>query len=130
MSIPVTCPNGHKHKVKDRFAGKIGLCPDCRAPIRVPRRTSEEVIMDILQPNESGLLGVGLDVPEPDEDDEDFGDIRFRRARHKLCRKCRGKMPADACVCPNCRAYARRTGPAVSHQVAAFALATAPAVAR
>jgi hypothetical protein len=36
MSIPVVCPNGPQHKVKDRYAGKLRLCPICRAPIHIP----------------------------------------------------------------------------------------------
>ena len=36
MSIQVTCPNGHRLRVKNRFAGKAGDCPYCRAKVRVP----------------------------------------------------------------------------------------------
>ncbi len=36
MSISVLCPNGHRHRVKDRYAGEVGLCPTCLAPIHVP----------------------------------------------------------------------------------------------
>lgn len=37
MSIEVSCGNGHRLKVQNSFAGKTGLCPVCRAPVRVPR---------------------------------------------------------------------------------------------
>ena len=36
MSIEVTCPNGHRFKVKDRWAGKSGRCPKCKAAMTVP----------------------------------------------------------------------------------------------
>ena len=38
MGIAVTCPNGHQFKVKDKYAGKKGLCPYCEGQVlvRVP----------------------------------------------------------------------------------------------
>ncbi len=36
MSIEVRCPNGHVLHVKDKHAGKMGACPYCSAPVRVP----------------------------------------------------------------------------------------------
>jgi hypothetical protein len=37
MSIALVCPNGHKLRVKDEYAGKRVLCPRCRAVIPVSR---------------------------------------------------------------------------------------------
>jgi anti-anti-sigma factor len=36
MHIEVRCPNGHVLHVKEKYAGKIGICPRCSAPVRVP----------------------------------------------------------------------------------------------
>lgn len=38
MGIAVKCPNGHEFKVKDKYAGKKGLCPYCEGQVlvRVP----------------------------------------------------------------------------------------------
>jgi len=38
MGIRVSCPNGHVFKVKDKYAGKKGLCPHCEGQVivRVP----------------------------------------------------------------------------------------------
>ena len=36
MLIEVRCPNGHVLHVKEKYAGKIGACPRCSAPVRVP----------------------------------------------------------------------------------------------
>lgn len=48
MGIRVECPHGHVFKVKDKYAGKKGLCPHCvgkQVVIRVPDTlTSEETI--------------------------------------------------------------------------------------
>jgi hypothetical protein len=35
MGIVCYCPNGHRVKVKDRFAGLRGLCPHCGAKFRI-----------------------------------------------------------------------------------------------
>lgn len=36
MGIESRCPNGHRVRVKDRFAGKKAYCPECGATFRVP----------------------------------------------------------------------------------------------
>ena len=35
MGIRVECPNGHVFKVKDKYAGKKGLCPHCDGQVIV-----------------------------------------------------------------------------------------------
>jgi len=35
MGIQVECPNGHSFKVKDKYAGKKGLCPHCEGQVIV-----------------------------------------------------------------------------------------------
>src|SRR6266508_712528 len=54
MSIRCVCPNGHPLTVSESLAGKSGLCPLCRAPVRVPQKevqdVSEEAILDMLRP--------------------------------------------------------------------------------
>ncbi len=42
MGIAVKCPNGHQFKVKDKYAGKKGLCPYCpgQVSVRVPDAVS------------------------------------------------------------------------------------------
>jgi hypothetical protein len=61
MPIKVTCPNGHAMNVKDSFAGKVGLCPVCRAKVKVPKLPggmSEDDIISVLGPHEPGLSGI------------------------------------------------------------------------
>jgi len=42
MSILVVCPGCHtRFKVSDRFAGKSGACPKCKAQIQVPGKDEE-----------------------------------------------------------------------------------------
>jgi hypothetical protein len=35
MGIQVQCPNGHVFRVKDKYAGKKGLCPHCEGQVIV-----------------------------------------------------------------------------------------------
>jgi hypothetical protein len=35
MGIQVECPHGHVFKVKDKYAGKKGLCPHCEGQVIV-----------------------------------------------------------------------------------------------
>lgn len=54
MSIQVVCPNGHPLTVEDACAGRLGLCPVCKAPVKVPqpdsRPVSERSELDFLVP--------------------------------------------------------------------------------
>jgi hypothetical protein len=36
MGIVVSCPSGHRMKVKDYLAGKKGICPTCGARFQIP----------------------------------------------------------------------------------------------
>src|SRR5206468_717565 len=45
MAIDVTCPSCHtRFQVSDKFAGKSGPCPKCKATIKIPDKTQEVVI--------------------------------------------------------------------------------------
>ena len=51
MGILVECPNGHTFKVKDKYAGKKGLCPHCEGQVivQVPDTLSPNSASDVLQ---------------------------------------------------------------------------------
>jgi len=51
MGIQVECPNGHVFKVKDKYAGKKGLCPHCEGQVlvQVPDALSKSQSSDVLQ---------------------------------------------------------------------------------
>ena len=36
MGIEAFCPNGHRMKVKDHLAGRLGVCPTCGVRFRLP----------------------------------------------------------------------------------------------
>jgi hypothetical protein len=51
MGIQVECPHGHVFRVKDKYAGKKGLCPHCEGQVlvQVPDALSKSASSDILQ---------------------------------------------------------------------------------
>ena len=51
MGIQVECPNGHTFKVKDKYAGKKGLCPHCEGQVvvQVPDALSANPASEVLQ---------------------------------------------------------------------------------
>lgn len=51
MGIQCECPNGHVFKVKDKYAGKKGLCPHCEGQVivQVPDALTANPATDILQ---------------------------------------------------------------------------------
>ena len=51
MGIRVECPHGHIFKVKDKYAGKKGLCPHCEGQVIVvvPDALTANEASDILQ---------------------------------------------------------------------------------
>ncbi len=109
MSIRVICPNGHKLKIKDRFAGQVGLCPICKSRIQVPDPKEDVLeegsIMDILQPQESGLSGIALETPDFDNEPADRWSGEGAQTATKMCSKCLKEIPSEAHVCPHCKTY-------------------------
>ena len=105
MSIQVVCPNGHALKAQDTLAGKKGLCPVCKAPVKVPqpdtREVSEDAILDYLGPQPSGQTRR--------VEGESDATVRMAAAGHvppkKSCGRCNREIPARTHVCPHCHAY-------------------------
>jgi hypothetical protein len=69
MTISLECPQGHKLRVKDDFAGKKVRCPKCQAVVRVDERTDsrsplqepEQTDFDSFQ--ETAMSGSRLPAP-------------------------------------------------------------------
>jgi uncharacterized paraquat-inducible protein A len=106
MAIKVTCPNGHKLRVKDSLAGKTGLCPTCKARVSVPEPKQHEAIdeSDILQvigPYDPGKSQVVRpDSPLGDEGEEESSKVEMRR-----CMSCEREIEAETHICPYCHHY-------------------------
>jgi hypothetical protein len=110
MSINVTCPHGHRLRVKDSMAGRKGLCPLCKSPVEVPRPErnpmSEDAILDILGPSDGSSSQI---LTARELQDFEQGGSRIERGHHstpnKVCAKCHQEIPSVAHICPFCRTY-------------------------
>jgi hypothetical protein len=108
MSIRCVCPNGHVLKVKDSLAGTSGLCPTCRARVKVPcprtKPVSEDAILDIL----------GWQDRSPQADTATYNDmadtmplpaVHERGTPKKICHKCNQEIDTASHICPYCHTY-------------------------
>jgi hypothetical protein len=107
MGIKVSCPNGHTIKVKDSFAGKTGLCPACKARIKVPeipqKGLSEDSILGILggsDPKQDKKAKPGkADLEAPVE------DYKPPQRTLKSCQSCGREISVQTHICPFCHHY-------------------------
>ena len=102
MSIRVICPNGHILKVKDHLAGKVGLCPMCKARVQVPEpqpeSVSEDAIMGILG-SQSAVAAADLVEPPPTTASDKNSPPK------KSCYKCNQEIETGIHICPHCHTY-------------------------
>jgi len=116
MSIKVRCPNGHLLSVSDRFAGKSGLCPACKARVQVPQAraaaVSEDAILNILKSRSPGpaqyvappapMEPVKEPAMEPAKEPHKADRMALPK---KTCYKCQQEILATAHICPLCHTY-------------------------
>ncbi|MEE8453048.1 MAG: hypothetical protein V3R99_14075 [Thermoguttaceae bacterium] len=102
MSIRVVCPNGHTLKVQDSFAGKVGLCPTCKARVEVPR-TQDEISEDAIM----GILGPHLSSDEQPERLSSRPPVQRDQGLtpKKSCHQCNRQISAAIHICPHCHTY-------------------------
>lgn len=112
MAIQVTCPNGHTLKVSDDMAGKTGLCPKCKAKVKVPaaerQALTEDAILEILTSGEDSWQPQASDTSDLDP------MAQMAKARRtpegpttprKTCPRCNAIIPGGMKICPNCKTY-------------------------
>jgi hypothetical protein len=119
MTIQVVCPNGHVLKVADESAGKRGLCPVCKAPVKVPKPSEDEqlshdAVLGILgtyRQSKSGKKPAeasGVSEPSPEKVDPDparqMPSQDASRPR-TTCPHCRQRVATGIHICPHCHAY-------------------------
>ncbi len=75
MGIVSHCPNGHRIKVKDYLAGKIGICPSCSARFRIPLANASPARVSG-RPAASGppVAAVSVDAARAGSAPVDFGN--------------------------------------------------------
>ena len=106
MSIRVICPNGHSLMVNDSLAGKVGLCPTCKARVEVPKpqqgQLSEDAIMGILGPPNSDLTRPPSAQPDTRPPPASSPEGEQSSPPKKSCHKCNREISAGIHICPHC----------------------------
>jgi hypothetical protein len=124
MGIQVECPNGHVFKVKDKYAGKKGLCPHCdgEVMVQVPdaltvSETSDTLQREAIQRRQSqqhkqAASSSGSHVfDDPAEQPAAAGSgtsgslLGSSVIRHNIKCKCGQHVPMWYARCPACAAY-------------------------
>lgn len=121
MGIRVECPHGHVFKVKDKYAGKKGLCPRCHGQVEVTvpdllhseqterdyrRAVAEEVRATNASPADhaSSVLDDALH-----DDASSSGSLMGSSViRHNVKCKCGQAVPMWFAKCPSCGNFMER----------------------
>ena len=113
MGIKVECPNGHVFKVKDKYAGKKGLCPQCEGQVivQVPdlMSTTKETIQQSNNPRppieDPGSSSI-FDEPLAEHGSSSGSLLSGSFIQHRIvCPKCNEKAPMWYARCPSCGEY-------------------------
>ncbi len=117
MGIPVKCPFGHEFKVKDKYAGKKGLCPFCKdqVAVRVPdAATSPDLKKAAYRAaaEEHGGGAAAAAASSVFDDDSGVNDASTSGSllsssvlRHNIKCKCGEKVPMWFARCPKCGVF-------------------------
>jgi len=118
MSIQVQCPHGHVFKVKDKYAGKKGLCPHCNGEVvvHVPELTdgvpagpssgsSTRAMPYSIDQHDEGSVYDDLLSEESGASLPGSSGIR----QGKQCAKCGTKSPIWYASCQKCGEFLKNT---------------------
>lgn len=126
MGIQVKCPNGHTFKVKDKYAGKKGLCPHCEGQVIVVvpdalnlLDETNELQKDAIRHRQaaakqaSNTSNSGSHSSSVLDDSHDFGStpgtsgslLGSSVIRHNIKCKCGERVPMWYARCPHCGEY-------------------------
>jgi anti-anti-sigma factor len=108
MLIEVKCPNGHVLHVKDKYAGKIGACPRCSAPVRVPFPSQIAgndrlgTAAKVARASEDAIYHGMLHERPEDAFESSSSSLSILPGKGKLCLACGKEFSQSFSVCPRC----------------------------
>ncbi|NOY29767.1 MAG: hypothetical protein GXP28_06200 [Planctomycetes bacterium] len=114
MGISVACPNGHDFKVKDKYAGKKGLCPyyPGQVAVRVPDAISSKDLSSAAYRAAAEEHGGGAAAAAASSvfDDDPHGSgpstsgslIGSSVIQHNIKCQCGERVPMWFARCPKC----------------------------
>lgn len=122
MGIQVECPHGHVFRVKDKYAGKKGLCPHCdgQVVVHVPDVISAEGMNEAyrkavinehraenpVSQSDSFVFDDSQDAAGSGSSPSSGSLLGSSVIRHRIkCSKCGDSVPMWYAKCPNCGEY-------------------------
>jgi len=112
MGIEIRCPNGHQFKVKDKYAGKKGLCPYCKGQVyvRVPDPNASSTLQKAAFRAAAEKKGASIAASVFDEPDSDSAStsgslLSSSVMRHNVRCDCGESVPMWFARCPKCGEY-------------------------
>ncbi|MAT72248.1 MAG: hypothetical protein CMJ58_22305 [Planctomycetaceae bacterium] len=119
MGIPVKCPNGHEFSVKDKYAGKKGICPFCKGKnvvVRVPDALSsanlrtaaaKAIAEETTRVRDPALSDSSIfdDMPGRPSPDSSGSHLSSSVVRHHIRCKCGESVPMWFAKCPKCGTF-------------------------
>lgn len=116
MGIQVKCPHGHTFKVKDKYAGKRGLCPHCteQVVVEVPDATTSKEMKEAYrqamqaekhspQSVDTGSNSIFDDVPQQQDSSTSGSLLGSSVIQHNVkCSFCKSSVPMWYAKCPSC----------------------------
>jgi hypothetical protein len=123
MGIQVECPNGHIFKVKDKYAGKKGLCPHCEGQVLVlvPDALTATEASDVIQKeaiqrrqaaahkhasnSDSHVFDDPNEMPSASSSGTSGSLLGSSVIRHNIKCKCGQRVPMWYARCPACGQY-------------------------
>lgn len=116
MGIQVRCPHGHTFKVKDKYAGKRGLCPHCteQVVVQVPDLESSDALAKAYRQAvteehraahavDTGSSSIFDDVPHEADPSSSGSMLGSSVIRHNVrCSFCNTSVPMWYAKCPSC----------------------------
>jgi hypothetical protein len=111
MWIKVACPSGHMLKVRTKYSGRVGKCPQCEASVQIPL-LSEEQMFELLDAEAARSPNLSVhQEKQPDPPDaasnassHTIGSTVLRKAP-KTCPRCKKQCSPKYTICPHCRTF-------------------------
>jgi TPP-dependent indolepyruvate ferredoxin oxidoreductase alpha subunit len=109
MAIRIRCPNGHLLKIKEKYAGRTGMCPRCRRQVRVPTLDElydEQIIAVLDKPRAVDTDDEPTDRHVLDEPTKDESGVSLLGAsavrKPSICPHCQHRASFSFSHCPRC----------------------------
>ena len=122
MGISVKCPNGQDFKVKDKYAGKKGLCPFCDGKVKVlvpdamsSKNLSSAAYRAAAEEHGGGAAAAAAAASVFDDDPSSMDTatsgslLSSSVIRHNIKCKCGEKVPMWFARCPKCGTFLQQT---------------------